>query len=51
MVLTDLILPYLLPSMYYKFPDGKKGVLDNQDIFNDIINRLDIPKDKNPDFI
>lgn len=48
--LKDLILPYLIPSMYYKFPDGKKGVYDGQDISNDIINRLDVPKDKNPFF-
>lgn len=48
--LKNLILPYLLPSMYYKFPDGNKGVIDGQDISNDIINRLDIPKDQNPEF-
>ncbi len=46
--LKELILPYLLPSMYYKFPDGNKGVFEDQDISNDIINRLDIPKDENP---
>ncbi len=46
--LKKLILPYLIPSMYYKFPDGNKGVYDGQDISNDIINRLDIPKDENP---
>ncbi len=46
--LKDLILPYLIPSMYYKFPDGQKGIYDGQDISNDIVNRLDIPKDKNP---
>jgi hypothetical protein len=48
--LKDLIVPYLLPSMYYKFPDGNKGVYDGQDISNDIINRLDIPNDENPEF-
>lgn len=48
--LKDLIVPYLLPCMYYKFPDGNKGVYDNQDISNDIINRLDVPKDENPEF-
>ncbi len=46
--LKDIILPYLIPSMYYKFPDGNRGVLDGQDISNDIINRLEIPKDENP---
>lgn len=46
--LRDLILPYLLPSMYYKFPDGNKGVLNCEDISNDIVNRLDIPKDEDP---
>lgn len=46
--LKELILPYLIPSMYYKFPDGNKGVFDGQDISNDIVNRLDIRKDENP---
>lgn len=46
--LKDLILPYLIPSMYYKFPDGEKGIYAGEDISNDIVNRLDIPKDKNP---
>lgn len=46
--LKGLILPYLIPSMYYKFPDGQKGIYDGQDISNDIVNRLDIPKDENP---
>lgn len=46
--LRNLILPYLLPSMYYKFPDGNKGVLNCEDISNDIINRLDIPQDEDP---
>lgn len=51
--LKDLITPYLVPSMYYKFPDGNKGVYQGQDILNDIINHLDYPKDENfsfPDF-
>jgi hypothetical protein len=48
--LNELIVPYLLPYMYYKFPDGKKGVYGGQDISNDIINRLDVPKDENPEF-
>lgn len=48
--LKGLILPYLIPSMYYKFPNGEKGVYDGQDISNDIINRLDVPKDENPFF-
>jgi recombination protein RecA len=47
--LKDLIIPYLLPCMYYKFPDGNKGVYDGQDISNDIINRLDISNDENPE--
>jgi hypothetical protein len=48
-ILKELIAPYLLPCMYYKFPDGNKGVYDGQDISNDIINRLDFPKDVNED--
>jgi hypothetical protein len=36
--LKELIVPHLLPCMYYKFPDGNKGVLDNEDISNDLIN-------------
>lgn len=36
--LRTLILPYLLPSMYYKFPDGAKGVLNGEDVSNDIRN-------------
>lgn len=47
--LKELIAPHLLPYMYYKFPDGNKGVYDGQDISNDIINRLDIPYDENPE--
>jgi LAGLIDADG DNA endonuclease family len=49
-MLKDLVSPYLIPSMYYKFPDGNKGVYQGQDILNDIINRLDYPNDENPDF-
>jgi hypothetical protein len=26
--LAEVVLPYLHPSMYYKFPDGNKGVLN-----------------------
>lgn len=52
-ILKELIAPYLLPCMYYKFPDGNKGVYDGQDISNwtsfNIINRLDCPKDVNED--
>lgn len=47
--LRDLIFPYLLPSMYYKFPDGNKGVLYDQDISNDIINKLEVPNNENPE--
>jgi len=36
--LKTLILPFLLPCMYYKFPDGNKGVMNNEDISNDIRN-------------
>jgi hypothetical protein len=36
--LRELILPYLLPCMYYKFPDGNYGVLNEEDISNDIRN-------------
>jgi hypothetical protein len=37
-LLKDLILPHLLPCMYYKFPDGNKGVYNGEDISNDIRN-------------
>lgn len=47
--LNELIVPYLLPCMYYKFPDGKKGIYGDQDISNDIINHLTIPNDENPE--
>jgi len=30
--LRTLILPHLLDYMYYKFPDGKYGVVDDEDI-------------------
>jgi len=36
--LKELILPSLLPCMFYKFPDGKNGVLEDEDIYNDIRN-------------
>lgn len=36
--LKELIVPHLLPCMYYKFPDGNKGVLNNEDISQDIRN-------------
>jgi len=36
--LREAILDYLLPCMYYKFPDGKKGVYNGEDISNDVIN-------------
>lgn len=49
-ILKDIIGPWLIPCMYYKFPDGNKGVFQDQDISNDIINRLDVPKDGNPEF-
>lgn len=48
--LKDLVVPYLLPCMFYKFPDGNKGVYEGQDISNDIRNRMDVPKDENPEF-
>lgn len=35
----------LIPSMYYKFPDGNYGVYRDQDISNDIFNRLNEPYD------
>lgn len=49
-ILKDIIEPWLIPCMYYKFPDGNKGVFQGQDISNDIRNRLDVPKDENPEF-
>ena len=36
--LKALILPYLLPCMFYKFPDGNNGVMNNEDILEDIRN-------------
>lgn len=36
--LKELIVPHLLPCMYYKFPDGNNGVLQNEDVSNDIRN-------------
>lgn len=49
-ILKELVEPFLLPCMYYKFPDGNKGVYKGQDISNDIINRIDILNDENPEF-
>jgi LAGLIDADG DNA endonuclease family len=37
-VLRKLIIPYLLPCMYYKFPDGNNGVYEGEDISSDIHN-------------
>ena len=37
-VLQKLITPYLLPCMYYKFPDGNNGVYEGEDISSDIHN-------------
>lgn len=48
-LLKELIAPYLIPCMYYKFPDGNKGVYEGQDISNDIHNRLVILNDENPE--
>jgi hypothetical protein len=39
--LRSIILEHLQPCMYYKFPDGNKGVYNNDDIANDIINTFD----------
>lgn len=36
--LKTLILPHLLPCMYYKFPDGNCGVINEEDISEDIRN-------------
>jgi hypothetical protein len=36
--LNKLIVPHLLPCMYYKFPDGKNGIYDGEDISSDIFN-------------
>ena len=49
-ILKELIEPFLIPCMYYKFPDGNKGVYAGQDISNDIHNRLDVWNDENPEF-
>ena len=40
--LKELIAPYLLPSMYYKFPDGNMGVYQGEDISNDIFNTSEL---------
>lgn len=37
-ILKDLIVEHLHPSMYYKFPDGNKGVYNGDDISFDIVN-------------
>lgn len=39
--LKELIVPFLLPCMYYKFPDGKTSVLNSEDISNDIRNTFE----------
>lgn len=36
--LKSLIFPYLLPCMYYKFPDGNFGVIEDEDITEDVRN-------------
>ena len=48
-ILKELIAPFLIPCMYYKFPDGNKGVYEDQDISNNIHNRLDVWNDENPE--
>ena len=30
--LASVITPYLIPSMYYKFPDGNKGIFHGEQI-------------------
>lgn len=37
-VLKDLITPFLVPCMYYKFPDGDRGVWKGEDISEDLRN-------------
>ena len=39
--LRSLILPHLIPCMYYKFPDGKRGIYKNESISNNPINKFD----------
>jgi hypothetical protein len=34
--LRSLVLSYLHPNMYYKFPDGNYGVLENEDLALDL---------------
>lgn len=48
-ILKALITPYLLAFMYYKFSDKNKRLYGGEDISNNIINRLDYPKDVNED--
>jgi LAGLIDADG DNA endonuclease family len=36
--LQKIITPFLLPCMYYKFPDGNNGVYEGEDISSDIHN-------------
>ena len=38
--LKSLVLPYLEPSMYYKFPDGHRGVYQDEDLSDDIYNKF-----------
>lgn len=37
-ILKKIITPFLLPCMYYKFPDGNNGVYEGEDISSDIHN-------------
>lgn len=38
--LRKLVLPNLEPCMFYKFPDGNKGVINNEDLSDDLRNRF-----------
>lgn len=35
--LRELVLEHLHPNMYYKFPDGKGGILEEEDLSSDFI--------------
>lgn len=45
-LLKELIVDHLIPSMYYKFPDGNKGVYQGEDLLNDIHNTF---RDSDPE--
>lgn len=39
--LADTVVPYLIPCMYYKFPDGKKGIFRGEGIGRELYDFSD----------